>query len=181
MSYSNESNPILAFYLGQQPNSQGRTIEDIWSWNYYKLESVHNYIQWLFPLQEKSRFNTSAPTLDDRTIQAFRTNEDLKNRLVTSLKVMLVFYGLECREGENGKIGEVVIVKSGEYLSRNREWIEICNHNYLRLTRILTSLTTLGLENYALALFKCLDEIYNENKETIGLKTYTFWKNAVNS
>jgi Opioid growth factor receptor (OGFr) conserved region len=181
MSYSSEQDPILAFYLGQQPNSQGRTIEDIWSWNYYKLESVHNYIQWLFPLKEKSRFNTSAPTLDDRTIQAFRTNEDLKNRLVTSLKVMLAFYGLECREGENGKIGEVVIVKSGEYLSRNREWIEICNHNYLRLTRILTSLTILGLENYALALFKCLDEIYNENKETIGLKTYTFWKNAVNS
>jgi hypothetical protein len=90
---------------------------------------------------------------------------------------MLSFYGLECREGENGGI---VIGKSVEYLSRKREWIERFNHNYLRLTRILTSLTELGLKNYALALFKCLDELYNENKESIGLKTYTYWKNAVN-
>jgi hypothetical protein len=91
---------------------------------------------------------------------------------------MLAFYGLECREGENA---EIVIAKSEEYLSRKREWIEQSNHNYLRLTRILTSLTNLGLNNYALALFRCLDEIYNENKESIGLKTYTYWKNAVNS
>jgi len=178
MSYSSEPNQILAFYLGQEPNSQGRAIEDIWSWDYQKLESVHNYIQWLFPLIEKSRFNTSAPTLNDGVIQAFRTSEELRNRLVKSLKVMLAFYGLESREGENG---EIVIIKSGEYLSRNREWIERFNHNYLRLTRILTSLTNLGLKNYALALFRCLDEIYNENKESIGLETYTFWKNAVNS
>ena len=37
------------------------------------------------------------------------------------------------------------------------------------------------MKNYALALFRCLEEIYNENKESIGLKTYTYWKNAVNS
>jgi hypothetical protein len=101
MSHSSESDRILAFYLGQQPNPQDRTIEDIWLWNYQKLESVHNYIQWLFPLREKSRFNTSAPTLSDRAMQAFRASEELKNRLVKSLKMMLAFYGLECREGEN--------------------------------------------------------------------------------
>jgi len=178
MSDSTKQNKILAFYLGQQPDSQGRAIEDIWSWDYQKLESVHNYIQWLFPLREKSRFNSSAPTLNDEVIHAFRTSEELRNRLVHSFKVMLAFYGLECREGENT---EIVIAKSEEYLSRKREWIEQFNHNYLRLTRILTSLTDLGLKNYALALFRCLDEIYNENKESIGLKTYTYWKKAVNS
>ncbi|MCZ0901871.1 opioid growth factor receptor-related protein, partial [Microcoleus sp. HI-ES] len=83
-----------------------------------------------------------------------------------------------CSEGENA---EIVIAKSEEYLLRKREWIEKFNHNYLRLTRILTSLTDLGLENYALALFLCLDEIYNENQKSIGLETYTYWKNAVNS
>lgn len=66
MSYLSESNPILDFYLGQQPNSQGRAIEDIWSWDYQKLEAIHDYIQWLFPLTEKSYFNTSTPTLNDR-------------------------------------------------------------------------------------------------------------------
>jgi hypothetical protein len=178
MSYSTKQNKILGFYLGQQPDSQNRAIEDIWSWDYEKLECVHNYIQWLFPLREKSRFNSSAPTLNDEVIQAFRTSEELRNRLVHSFNVMLDFYGLECCKGENA---EIVIAKSDEYLSRKREWIEQFNHNYLRLTRILTSLTELGLKNYALALFKCLDEIYHEEKESIGLKTYTYWKNAVNS
>ncbi|WP_333167739.1 opioid growth factor receptor-related protein [Microcoleus sp. AT3-A2] len=89
----------------------------------------------MFPLREKSRFNSSVPTLNDEVIQAFRTSEELRNRLLYSFTVMLAFYGLECREGENA---EIVIAKSGEYLSRKREWIEQFNHNYLRLTRILT-------------------------------------------
>ncbi|MDF0552747.1 hypothetical protein [Kamptonema sp. UHCC 0994] len=36
---------ILAFYIGQTPNTDGRTIEEMWSWNYQKLEDTHNYIQ----------------------------------------------------------------------------------------------------------------------------------------
>ena len=122
---------------------------------------------------EHSYFERSA-------IQAFRTSDELRNRLIKSLKVMLAFYGLECRTEENAE-AEIVIAKSEEYLSRSRKWIERLNHNYLRLTRILTSLTILGLENYALALFNCLDKIYNKNKEIIGLTTYNYWKNAVNS
>lgn len=81
MSDLSESNPILDFYLGQQPNSQGRTIEDILVWDYQKLEAIHDYIQWLFTLTEKSYVNTSAPTLNDRAIQAFRTSDELRNRL----------------------------------------------------------------------------------------------------
>jgi hypothetical protein len=48
---------ILTFYQGQSPDSSGRMIETIWSWDYQKLEYTHDYIQWLFPLKEKSRFN----------------------------------------------------------------------------------------------------------------------------
>ena len=97
-----------------------------------------------------------------------------------SIRSMLCwrFTGWNARQGENA---EIVIAKSAEYLSRKREWIERFNHNYLRLTRILTSLTELGLKNYALALFKCLDELYNEETASIGLETYTYWKKAVNS
>lgn len=89
---------------------------------------------------KKSYVNTSDPTLKNREIQAFRTSEELRNRLIKSLKVMLAFYGLECRTEENA---EIVIAKSEEYLSRSRKWIKILNHNYLRLTRILTSLIIL--------------------------------------
>jgi hypothetical protein len=78
---SNEvSENIFAFYQGR-PDSSGRTLEDIWLWDYQKLEYTHDYIQWLFPLKEKSRFNRNAPILNDEVIQAFRTDEQLRLRL----------------------------------------------------------------------------------------------------
>jgi hypothetical protein len=52
---------IVAFYLNQRPDSQGRMIEDIWLWDSHRLEYTHDYIQWLFPLKQKSRFNPDAP------------------------------------------------------------------------------------------------------------------------
>ncbi|MGK7944758.1 MAG: opioid growth factor receptor-related protein, partial [Microcystaceae cyanobacterium] len=48
---------LINFYLGNTVDHRGRKIEDIWQWNDHQLESVHDYIQWLFPLKEKSGFN----------------------------------------------------------------------------------------------------------------------------
>lgn len=174
---SNEaSEDILAFYQGQSPDSSGRMIETIWSWDYRRLEYTHDYIQWLFPLKEKSRFNRNAPVLNGEVIQSFRTNEQLRMRLLKSLKVMLKFYGLQCNEAANT---DIEITKSDEYQERKQNWIEVWNHNYLRITRILTSLRLLGLDNYAQAFFKCLNQIYLEESKNIGSETYDYWKNAV--
>ena len=167
---------ILAFYLRQQPDSEGRMIEDIWSLNYQKLEYTHNYIQWLFPLKEKSRFNQNAPVLSDEVIEAFRTNEQLRIHLLQSFKVMLRFYGLQCDDRESA---DIEITKSNEYQERKINWIEQGNHNFLRITRILNSLSILGLENYAQAFFKCLNQIYSEESINIGRRTYSYWENAV--
>lgn len=166
---------IVAFYLGQRPDSEGRMIEDIWSWDYQKLEYTHDYIQWLFPLKQKSRFNPDAPVLNDEVIQAFRTNEQLRVRLKKSLEVMLTFYGLRSNEPGNA---DIEIAKSDEYRERKTVWLNRGNHNYLRLTRILSSLRLLGLEPYAKALFKSLDQLYSEESQSIGSQTYAFWKNA---
>jgi hypothetical protein len=47
------------------------------------------------------------------------------------------------------------------------------------MTRILTSLRLLGLEEYAQALFTCLDEIYQNYSQEIGDRTYCYWEDAV--
>ena len=167
---------IVAFYLSQRPDSSGRMIEDIWSWDYQKLEYTHDYIQWLFPLKEKSRFNLNAPVLNDEVIRSFTMNEQLRMRLSKSLKVMLGFYGLQSKEHE---LADIEITKADQYQERKLDWIEQKNHNYLRITRILTSLSILGLEKYAQAFFKCLSEIYNEESKNIGSETYAYWKSAV--
>lgn len=166
---------ILAFYLSQHPDNVGRKIEDIWQWDYQKLGGVHNYIQWLFPLLEKSRFNSDAPVLTEPVIAAFRSSNELQKRLGTSFRVLLNYYGLECGENE----GKIKIIKSAQYPQRKKTWVSPRNHNYLRITRILTSLTLLGLKNHAKAFLSCLEEIYQEEGAPIGIDTYTYWKNAL--
>jgi hypothetical protein len=54
---------------------------------------VHDYIQWLFPLDEPSRFNADAPLLTPADRLAFR-HETLAANLRRALDRMLAFYGL---------------------------------------------------------------------------------------
>ena len=94
--------PIIAFYAGQAPDSEGRSLHDIRRWGFDRLESVHDYIQWLFPLRVRSRFNPDAPLLDEATIRRFLHDESLRRELRASFEQMLAFYGFVLRE-ENGQ------------------------------------------------------------------------------
>lgn len=172
---NNSPGTLVSFYLGQSTDSVGRSIYEIHSWNYEKLESVHNYIQWLFPLTERSRFNPDAPVLDAQQIAAFRVSDELKARLVESFRLMLSFYGLKCDD----ESGVVKIGKTEEFAQRKQSWLTHRNHNYLRITRILTSLRLLGLEKYAHAFLGFLEQLYDEEGKRIGNTTFGYWKRAV--
>lgn len=177
MNRDSASDPIVAFYLGVSTDSSGRRIEDIWMWDNCRLERSHDYIQWLFPLCERSRFNPEAPTLSVETIKAFRKNDELSIRLSTSLDVMLKFYGLKSMFIADGTMK---ISRASDFNIRSREWLNPGNHNYLRITRILKSLHILGLSYLAHALFTCLDEIYHKHSSEIGAETFSYWKAAAN-
>lgn len=45
--------PIVDFYLGGQ-DSKGRTLDDILAFSDQQFEAGHDFIQWIFPLHEKS-------------------------------------------------------------------------------------------------------------------------------
>lgn len=168
---------IVPFYLGEQRDSQGRMIQEIWAWDFEALECAHDYIQWLFPLPEKSAFNPDAPIVSDEVIQAFQNNPNLRQNLLRSFTVMLRFYGLHRQESSEGK---VVITQSEDYPNRKREWVCPFNHNYLRITRILKCLVAFGLEDEAQAFYECLRQIYRESSDYIGGKTFQYWTNVVN-
>jgi hypothetical protein len=169
------SKSIISFYSGDQKNSS-RKLEDIWKFNNDELEGYHTYIQWLFPLEVPSAINFAAPVLDDEVISEFRNSSALKAKLLKSFMMMLNFYGLEAVETGD----DVEIVKSSYYDVRKENWISHRNHNYLRITRILTSTRLLGLEKYSMAFFTCLEKIYAEEAYEIGEETFCYWKNTQN-
>lgn len=171
------SDPIVTFYLGRSKDSESRGLEEIWEWDNRELERTHEYIQWLFPLPNRSQFNPGAPTLTPETIDAFRNNDELRKRLRTSLQIMLKFYGLKSLVAEDGSIE---ILRAPDFNARRLEWLTTGNHNFLRLTRILKSLRILGLSNWANALLACLEEICRAESGKIGAETFAYWKAAAN-
>src|SRR2546428_10090232 len=88
---------IVAFYQGTGTDARGRRLVDVHSLSVWALDRVHDYVQWLFPLDEPSSVNPDAPILTGDDIDTFRTSEKLRKRLLDSLRLMLRFYGFELR------------------------------------------------------------------------------------
>ncbi|MFY9664784.1 MAG: opioid growth factor receptor-related protein [Candidatus Cybelea sp.] len=174
MSRSGEGCRIVAFYEGSAPDDRGRLREEILRFDDERLEDVHDFIQWLFPLPERSGANPAAPILDDSAIDAFHARPELRVALRQSFDRMLSFYGFAW-SGDR-------IVKGASFSERSG-WLSPGNHNHLRLTRILRSLSVLGEAQAAQTLFEALSHIYNDEgctrRNRITERTFNFWSSAV--
>jgi len=155
---------IESFYCLQSPDNLGRKLSDYWAADDEWLENTHNYIQWMFPLQEKSAFNMNSPILSEEDRLKCIWNEEVYNNLCTSFNTMTVFYGLW---------------RTTNHSPRIQRWVTPGNHNFLRMTRILKSCMLLGAEPQARFLFRRLEEIYKDHSEIITGKAMNFWCDAV--
>ncbi|HEX4385070.1 MAG TPA: opioid growth factor receptor-related protein [Myxococcales bacterium] len=161
---------IVAFYAGTGTDHRGRRLDDLLAFDHDELEQHHDFIQWLFPLTVPSGVLSEAPLVDSRCQAAFRERPELRANLRRALAVMLDFYGLALLDGR--------IEKSASFASRAAQWLRPGNHNFLRLTRIMTSLSLLGEPALAAALQSCLERLYEEQPERIGPVTIRYWRTA---
>jgi hypothetical protein len=163
---------ILDFYRGTGGNGSGWRLGEVLSWSDDELEDVHDYIQWLFPLPEKSMANPWAPVLDKPTIAAFHNDAKLQDAVRTSLHRMLSFFAFV-------SAGDA-IVPGPDFAARAGNWLTPANHNHLRLTRMIRSLRVLGLEAEAQALWMALQAVYatDAGRGSISERTYKFWTRA---
>ena len=90
---------IIGVYSGTEPDNRGRYLHEIQQWPDEQLETVHDYIPWLFLLPERSGFNVAAPVLNPESIQEFRTRPDLRGNLRALSSATRNFYGLELCAG----------------------------------------------------------------------------------
>jgi hypothetical protein len=75
----------------------------------------------------------------------------------------------------------LIAMDEARFLERSRNWLRPGNHNHLRLTRIMQSLSILGLRAEAKALQRCLtSDVYEgPGRQRITRETYEFWVDAV--
>uniref|UniRef100_A0A3Q3WQR3 Opioid growth factor receptor (OGFr) conserved domain-containing protein n=1 Tax=Mola mola TaxID=94237 RepID=A0A3Q3WQR3_MOLML len=137
-----------------------------WKNDYKRLERVHSYIQWLFPLREPG-VNYMASELTKKEIEAFKKSEDAKKRLVYSYELMLGFYGIHLVNKGTGD------VKRAENWKERFGNLERNMHNNLRITRILKSMGELGFEHFQAPLVRFFLE------ETLVKKTLSSVKRSV--
>jgi len=145
---------IVAFYEGSGRDDRGRSLEDVLRFNDAALEYTHDFVQWLFPLRERSGANPSAPRLDDAAVDEFRKRPELRAALRRSYDRMRAFYAADYG------------------------WLTPGNHNHLRLTRMMVSLRMLGLENEARELFAYASGLADK-RGGVTQETLQYWRDAV--
>jgi hypothetical protein len=163
---------LLDFYRGQAADTEGRSLADVLGWPDDEFEAVHDFVQWLFPLPEPSRFNPDAPLLTPEDVTAFRDDPLLRANLRKSFERFLTFLGLSAAEGG-------AVVEGPNFTSRTAEAWAFPNHNWLRITRVLRSLRLLGLEAEARSLYDRLDALYRSWRFPIPADTFRYWTEAI--
>lgn len=157
---------LTTFYYGLSRNASGVTLDEILAWDDRRLEAQHDFIQWLFPLRTRSQFNPTAPVLDEPTRVIMAQDPLIQQNILRSFDRMLQFYGFERRPDGS-------IAPAPNHASRRAEWATPSNHNYLRITRILTNLNLMNYTVEARQFFAALDPI-----PEIDAGTKRIWRNA---
>lgn len=153
---------IIDFFSGDGYDDKGRHIYEILEdFGDEQLESCHDYIQWLFPLPEPSKFNPTAPLLSKEDIEVFRGSNMQYTTYVVRANMGDAFNKMMC------------------FFDDNDHWVSPGNHNFLRITRMLRCLRLVGFDREAKMLFDFLCSHSDEDKKIFG-DSMEFWRKVMN-
>ncbi len=165
----NETEMLYHFLIGNGKDIYGRTHEQILSMSNLKLETTHNYIQWLFPIDTPSKYAASV-ILTEEMAEQFKEDKRIIDNLRRAYVRMMKFYGF----GRDDR-GQLVPVVS--QWKMRITWLNRGNHNFLRLTRMLKSLHLFRLSDLESELFSAL-KVLAEDYDFLSVP-YGYWENAV--
>lgn len=151
---STDTSTELSFLKGEGKSDNGYEIEDILTWGKDKLESSHDYIQRVFPLNAASVADDSAPILTDEEIVLIKKAPQAISNIHKMYETMLKFYKLD---GDKYKDWTF-----------SRHWNYKNDHNFLRLSRMLKCFRLLNMteeyEDLVMRLFYPIDNNISEFK-----------------
>lgn len=145
---------VLAFLEQTSGDHQKRMITDIWTWKDEEWEEGHDFIQWLFPLNEKSMSVPNAPVIREPEISWIRDSQKAQDSLKRSTD------------------------RYKEFLSNEKYWKLSHNHNHLRITRVIKSLRMLCGDEKANEFKYWVAGQLGDKIDRIDVKTKQFWRLA---
>jgi hypothetical protein len=147
----------LAFLSGKGQDHRGRTLGDLLALDDSALEHLHDYVQWLFPLPESSRFNALAPVLSALDVTALRESAPAKANLRRAAARMLAFY------------------------DANDHWLTAFDHNHLRITRIIRCLALILGRDEAEIFHQRIEARVVAAEEQVNAESRRYWREAIQS
>ena len=145
---------IVSFLEGKAPDHRGRILAMLLQQTDHQAETTHDYIQWLFPLNEPSRSVNGVPVLTELEIDEIRQISLAQANLAKSARWFLGF------------------------LERNDHWIIKYNHNHLRITRVIKSLRLLASDKAADEFRDKVLALAGDNLNLVDQKARGFWRSA---
>ncbi|EIM24673.1 opioid growth factor receptor-related protein [Microvirga lotononidis] len=146
--------PLHAFLAGTGRDGRGRLASDVLALSDERLEEVHDYIQWLFPLPTRSAAQPGAPVLTQPEIDAIRTDEAAQRTLARATDRMLQFY------------------------RDTPWWLTGYDHNHLRITRIIHSLRILTEPDEARCFHEAILALNKAAGSPVNARSRAFWSDA---
>ncbi len=145
---------VLAFLEGQGVDGRGRTLFEVLALDDAALERTHDFIQWLFPLEEPSAAVPDAPFLDAAGAAAIRESTLAQCALAAATDRMDRFY------------------------RRTDNWLRPHDHNHLRITRIIRSLRLLSGDAAANAFRDAILWRVEATRAPVGARSRGYWLTA---
>lgn len=145
---------LRAFLENVAPDYLGRTLPEIWQFTDDEMETCHDYIQCVFPLDRESGAVPNAPVLTKEDIADIKSSPVAISNLKQSADW---FY---------------------QFLWRNDQWLRAADHNHLRITRLIKSLRMLVGDTFADAMREKIMQLAEVSGAKINPLTLEFWKNS---
>jgi hypothetical protein len=115
-------------------------MHEEWADKYDLLEMHHGYIQWIFPVFENAGMNFDSTPLSKAVAALIRANAEASRRVIASYRMMLGFYGFRLADERTG-----AVERAENHVERLNN-LNYSAHNWLRVSRIITSLGELGFQ-----------------------------------
>jgi hypothetical protein len=145
---------LVGFFLGESPDDEGRYISDYLNFSDDYLEGCHDFIQWAFPIPERSFFNPQAPLLSPDDIREFTSNQKIQENLDLLFERVFSFMRDSSKNwGQN-------------------------DHNHLRISRMIRCLRLCGKDNDAARLYLWALSLPPTNTNSTSKN---FWATAMRS